>query len=207
MVMILSPPRNIFFRRTIQTLGGFLARFLNTNNHPRLSQKNILNKSRLLHICHRCNRSFWAFIKSSTIFHLRLCYGYTIRVFFLAGSSNSEMIFHSAYPVCLDKLIAACGGTNHPLRQLAVFFEVQTLPSLGNELAQIRLCRLNQGLGAIRESLYTLWVRKDKVKSLILLSETPFWWWAPTPQKVRLRIFLTQSSLNEFSANRPLSAW
>ena len=42
MVMILSPPRNIFVRRTIQTLGEFLARFLNTNNQPRLSQKKIL---------------------------------------------------------------------------------------------------------------------------------------------------------------------
>ena len=39
-----------------------------------------------------------------------------------------------------------CMGTNHPLRQMAVLFEVQTLPSPGSELAQIRLCRLNQGL-------------------------------------------------------------
>ena len=46
----------------------------------------------------------------------------------------------------LDKLIAACGGTNHPLRQPAVLSKVQKLPSPGSELAQIRLCRLNQGL-------------------------------------------------------------
>ena len=78
MVMILSPPRNIFVRRTIQTLGGFLARFLNTNNQPRLSQKKILKNSRRLNICHRCNSSFWAFITSSIIFHLQLCYGYQI---------------------------------------------------------------------------------------------------------------------------------
>ena len=131
MVMILSPPRNIFVRQTIQTLGGFLAWFLNTNNQPRLSQKKILKKPRRPNMCHRCNRGFWAFITSSIIFHLQLCYGYQIWVFFLAGSSNSEMIFHLAYHVCLDKLIAARGGTNHPLCQLVVFFEVQTLPSLG----------------------------------------------------------------------------
>ena len=59
---------------------------------------------------------------------------------------SSEMICNLAYPVCLDKLISARGGTNNPLRQTAVFFEVQILPSLGRELAQIRLCRLNQGL-------------------------------------------------------------
>ena len=146
MVMILSPPRNIFVCQTIQTLGGFCDRFLNTNNQPRLSQKKILKKSRCPNICHRCNRSFWAFITNSTIFHLQLCYGYQIWVFFLAGSSNSEMICHLVHPVCLDKLIAARGGTNHPLRHPAVFFEVQTLPSLGSELAQIRLCQLNQGL-------------------------------------------------------------
>ena len=45
----------------------------------------------------------------------------------------------------LDKLIAARGGTNHPLCQPAVFFEVKILPILGSELAQIRLCQLNQG--------------------------------------------------------------
>ena len=78
MVMILSPPRNIFVRRTVQTLSGFLARLLNTNNQPRLSQKKILKKSRRLNICHRCNRNFLAFIKSSIIFHLQLCYGYQI---------------------------------------------------------------------------------------------------------------------------------
>ena len=146
MVMILSPPRNIFVRRTIQTLGGFLARFLNKNNQPILSQKKISKKSRHPNICHRCSRMFLVFITSSAIFHSQIRYGYLIWVFFLAGSSNSEMICHLAYPVCLDKLIGARGGTNHPLRQLAVFFEVQTLPSLGSELAQIRLCRLNQGL-------------------------------------------------------------
>ena len=128
--MILSPPRNIFVRRTIQTLGGFLARSLNTKNQPRLSQKNILKKLRRPNICHRCNRIL-AFITSSTIFYLQLCYGYQILIFFLTSSSNSEMIFHLAYPVCLDKLIAARGGTNHPLRQPAVFFKVQTLPSPG----------------------------------------------------------------------------
>ena len=127
-------------------LGGFLSRFPNTNNQPRLSQKKILKKSRRPKICHRCSRSFLVFITSSTIFHSRLCYGYLIWVFFLAGSSKSEMIFHLAYPVFLDKLIAARGGTNHPLLQPAAFFEVQTLPSLGRELIQIRLCRLNQGL-------------------------------------------------------------
>ena len=146
MVMILSPPRNIFVCRTIQMLGGFLARFLNTNNQPRLSHKKILKKSRRLNICHRCNRSFWAFITRSIIFHLKLCYGYQTWVLFLAGSSSSEMICHIAYPVCLDKLIAARGGTNQLLRQPAMFFKVKTLPSLGSELAQIRLCRINQGL-------------------------------------------------------------
>ena len=56
------------------------------------------------------------------------------------------MICHLPYPVCLDKLIAARGGTNHPLRQLAVFFEVKTLPSLGSELAQIRFVSAKPGL-------------------------------------------------------------
>ena len=146
MVIILSPPRNIFVCRTIQTLGGFLPRSQNTNNQPRFSQKKRLKKSRRPNICRCCNRSYWAFNTRSTIFHLQLYYGYQIWVFFLAGSSSSEMIFRLAYPVCLDKLIAARGGINHPLRQPAVFFEVQTLPSLGSELAQIRLCLLNQGL-------------------------------------------------------------
>ena len=155
MEMILSPPRNIFVRRTIQTLGGFLARFLNTNNQPRISQKKMLKKSRRLNICHRCNRSFWAFITSSIIFHLQLCYGFQIWVFFLVGSSSSEMICHLAYPVCLEKLIAARGGTNNPLRQSTVFFEVQTLPSPGSELAQIRLCRINQGLLLRRKVKWT----------------------------------------------------
>ena len=44
MVMILSPPRNIFFCQTIQMLGGFLARSPNTNNQPRPSHKKILKK-------------------------------------------------------------------------------------------------------------------------------------------------------------------
>ena len=146
MVMILSLPRNIFVRQAIHMLGAFLARFLNTNNHPRLSQKTILKKSRHPNICHRCSRSFWALITSSTIFHSKLCYDYLIWVFFLAVSSNSEMICHLAYPVCLENLIAARGGTNHRLRQQSAFLEVQILPSLGSKLVQIRLCRLNQGL-------------------------------------------------------------
>ena len=39
MEMILSLPSNIFVLQAIQMLGGFLARFPNTNNQPRLSQK------------------------------------------------------------------------------------------------------------------------------------------------------------------------
>ena len=39
------------------------------------------------------------------------------------------------YHVDMDKLIAARGGTNHPPRQPAVLFEVQTLLSPGSELA------------------------------------------------------------------------
>ena len=42
MEMILSPPRNISVRQTIHMLGGFLARFPNTNNQARLYQKKIL---------------------------------------------------------------------------------------------------------------------------------------------------------------------
>ena len=95
-----------------------------------LSEKDI-EKLRRLNICHRCNRSFLAFITSSIIFHLQLYYGYQKLVFFLAGSSSLEMICHLAYPVFLDKLIAARGSTNHPLRQTAAFFEVKTLPSPG----------------------------------------------------------------------------
>ena len=64
----------------------------------------------------------------------------------LAGSSNSEMICHLAYPVFLEKLIAACGGTNHPLSQPAAFLEVQKLTSQVSELVQIRSSRFNQVL-------------------------------------------------------------
>ena len=95
-----------------------------------LSEEDI-SKSRRPNICHRCSTSFWSFVTSSTIFRLLLCYGYLIWVFFLDGSSNSEIICHLAYPVCLNKLVANRGGTNYPLCQLAVLFEVQTLPIPG----------------------------------------------------------------------------
>ena len=44
------------------------------------------------------------------------------------------MICHLAYSVCLENPNATCGGTNHPLRQPAMFFKVQTLPSPGSDL-------------------------------------------------------------------------
>ena len=43
-------------------------------------------------------------------------------------------------------------------------------------------------------------------RSLILFSAIPFWWWAPTPQKVSSWCCSAQSLRQVLSAKRPLSA-
>ena len=49
-------------------------------------------------------------------------------------------------------------------------------------------------------------VLQMKVKSLIFLSDIPFWWWAPTPQNVQYCLQSLHSFIHADSENLPLSA-